>query len=172
MAVQPHHLLGPADGGAHELAGRQAVQKFVGDQDDRRACGDVGQAGGPLRRIAKPPALQGLQRLGQEVLVAFVQRDQRLREGIGQFTALIGVFHDADSAGCVAQHHGGGVLAEVERAATLRLAGHMPHLAEKDTGEIEDVDPDVEDGELLLLVEKNPPAPMDRGRCDARRLPG
>ena len=53
--VDADHALGPAGGGADELADGQAVEQFVGDQQQRRAAGNLLKRGRPLRRLGAVP---------------------------------------------------------------------------------------------------------------------
>ena len=55
VLVQADHPLGPAPLGALELAGWQAVEQLVGDQQQRRVGRQLGERGRPARR-RRPPA--------------------------------------------------------------------------------------------------------------------
>ena len=62
FVVQTDHLLGPAGGGADELARGQAVQQLVADQQQGRAAGHGLQGVGPADLVAQPRTLKRAQR--------------------------------------------------------------------------------------------------------------
>ena len=100
LGIQSHHPLGPAFGGALELAGGQAVQHLIGDQQDGTLAVDGGQAVTPAGCDLRP---------GQPRILHRVERVARFHEpeiaGLDEGRNHAGGPQDVGHQGAVARPH-------------------------------------------------------------------